>query len=384
MRIVVGIFIILILGLILYAARVVFVPLIIGAIIAYLLYPVAHSMSTDLRLPHGIATLILYVLLLALLIPVFIALAPVLTQQVNELANELIQVIRQVESMSTTRLVIVPDLIEISTREILVEVTAYLRTLITSMASSAPKLVVGAGKTVLMIIFTFFIAYYLTADGRKFVSWFFYLTPPPYRADAALLLDEINAIWADFFRGQVVLAFVVAAILTAMSWALGLPQPLLLGILGGVLEFLVSIGHTIWIALAIALALFQGSSTLPVSPPVFALIVALAHLIFTKFDLNFLIPKIVGARMHLHPLVVIIGIIIGATLGGVLGIALAAPIIATLRVLGRYIHGKMFDLNGAAAAAATADAIREPLDEPETPRYERPLASGEADGQQAP
>ena len=158
------------------------------------------------------------------------------------------------------------------------------------------------------------------------------------------MLSKINGIWGDFFRGQVILAVTVTGIITALSYAIGLPQPLLMGILAGLLEFTVSVGHTIWLIIALALALIEGSTYLPVSNAVFALIVVGSNLVFTKFDLNFLIPKIVGSRVHLHPVVVLIGIIIGATVAGVLGIALAAPSIATLRVVGRYIHAKMFDL----------------------------------------
>jgi hypothetical protein len=43
-------------------------------------------------------------------------------------------------------------------------------------------------------------------------------------------------------------------------------------------------------------------------------------------------------------MVVIIGVIVGASVGGVLGVALAAPTIASLRVVGRYIYARMFDL----------------------------------------
>jgi hypothetical protein len=43
-------------------------------------------------------------------------------------------------------------------------------------------------------------------------------------------------------------------------------------------------------------------------------------------------------------MVVIIGVIIGIQVGGVLGVALAAPTIASLRVLGRYIYAKLFGL----------------------------------------
>jgi predicted PurR-regulated permease PerM len=141
------------------------------------------------------------------------------------------------------------------------------------------------------------------------------------------------------------LALIVGVIITIVSTILGLPQPLLMGMLAAVLEFLPSVGHTIWVAIALIVALLEGSTTLPVSNIVFAGLVAGVHLAFTQFDLNFLIPRIIGREVNLHPMVVIIGLIIGASVGGVLGLALAAPAIATLRVLGRYIYAMLFDLD---------------------------------------
>jgi hypothetical protein len=49
---------------------------------------------------------------------------------------------------------------------------------------------------------------------------------------------------------------------------------------------------------------------------------------------------------------VILGIVSGAVLAGVLGILLAAPTIASARVLGRYLYANLFDLDPFAAASA--------------------------------
>jgi predicted PurR-regulated permease PerM len=70
------------------------------------------------------------------------------------------------------------------------------------------------------------------------------------------------------------------------------------------------------------------------------------HLVYQQVDLNYLIPRIIGRSVRLHPLVVILGIVAGATLAGVLGIVLAAPTIASARVLGRYIRGYLVDEGG--------------------------------------
>ncbi len=166
---------------------------------------------------------------------------------------------------------------------------------------------------------------------------------PAYREDVAYLIDEINEIWAAFFRGQLTLAVVVAIIFTIVGLIIGLPAVLAMAVLAGLLEFLPSVGHAIWLILASLLMFFQGSTWLPVHNVVATLILIGLHLVFQQVDLNFLIPRIVGRRVHLNPMVVILGIVAGAALAGVLGILLAAPTIATARVLGGYIFANLFD-----------------------------------------
>jgi predicted PurR-regulated permease PerM len=58
----------------------------------------------------------------------------------------------------------------------------------------------------------------------------------------------------------------------------------------------------------------------------------------------FLVPRIVGDALDLHPLVVLIGVLMGTSLAGLLGAVLAAPVIATLLLFGNYIWRKMLDL----------------------------------------
>jgi predicted PurR-regulated permease PerM len=81
------------------------------------------------------------------------------------------------------------------------------------------------------------------------------------------------------------------------------------------------------------------------------LIVLGLHVVFQQVDLNYLIPRIIGRRVHLHPMVVILGIVAGALLAGVLGVLLAAPTIASARLLGRYLKAYLFDLPPAPTAA---------------------------------
>jgi predicted PurR-regulated permease PerM len=202
----------------------------------------------------------------------------------------------------------------------------------------------GAARTGLVTVITAVVGFYLTRDAPKIVAWLIGLAPPDYRADFRALLTEIYKVWSSFFRGQLILCLIVGVILGTVSAVLGLPQPILLGIWGGLLEFLPSIGNMIWGVTAILLAIFSGSTTLALPPVAFVLLVLGVYVVFTQLDINVLIPNIIGGSIRLHPIVVLLGVIVGIEIGGVLGVALAAPTIASFRVIARYIYAMLFDL----------------------------------------
>src|SRR5919201_1570425 len=92
-------------------------------------------------------------------------------------------------------------------------------------------------------------------------------------------------------------------------------------------------------------ALFQPDNWMGIKPLYFALVVAAVQILLSQIENNFLVPRIIGGSLNLHPVVVLVGAIIAANLAGIIGLLLSAPIIATLRLFGRYIYRKMFDLN---------------------------------------
>lgn len=335
----------------LYLFRIVFIPLVIGAVMAYVLSPVVRWVSADPKVPRGLATALIYIILLILVIPLPASLVPWIVKQVTFLQGEFVNFMAYLDVISADTVsvlgfnLVVGDLVD--------EVTSSITGLLTSAAPASLTFVFNAAEVLLLIIFTFLVGFYLTKDATTFKEWFKGLIPLSYREDAHQLVTEIDAIWSAFLRGQGILMVIVSVLLTAVSAVLGLPQPVLLGVLGGLMEFLPSVGHAIWLVTASVLALIEGSSTLPVSNFVLFIIVVTFHLAYTQFDLNFLIPRIIGRRVHLHPMIVIIGIIVGATaghfiggpVGSVLGVALAAPTIASARVLGRYIYARLFDMD---------------------------------------
>ncbi|MGE5221892.1 MAG: AI-2E family transporter [Omnitrophica WOR_2 bacterium] len=326
----------------LYRFRFFLASLALAVILAYILSPLVKLFQNRLRLSRVIATLLCYLLLLSIIAILPLGLFPLLASQFKELSEDAQGFFQAVVNLISNQFVIAGQVIDGTA--LIQQLKGSLQTLVEPFFGKTILIAMDVISSVVRLVFILVVAFYLIKDGPELRDWIERSVPPLYRPVYLLLREEIGEIWAAFFRGQIILATVVAVIFTAFGFVLGLPFSLAMGVLAGLLEFLPSLGHTIWLVTAALLAFFVGSTWLPVPNWVFALIIIGLELIYQQFDLNYLIPRIIGRRVHLPPLVVILGIVFGAVLAGVLGIALAAPTIASGRVIGRYIYTNLFDL----------------------------------------
>lgn len=338
-------------------------PIIIAIIIAYILNPVVNSFQRWLRIPRGIAILITYIIALVIVIGIPILLISILGENLETLRFNPQKVITAVQSALAQEYTLAGFTIHPSA--LAGQVLNALQGLLQPVVGQTVTIVRNIITSLIWIVLIFIVSIYLIKDSSKLEEWFTAHLPKNFSRDYVLLRNEINEIWGAFFRGQILLSAIVALIFIAFGFILGLPFALAMGILAGILEFLPSLGHTIWLVTAALLAYFLGSTWIPVPHWAFMLIVIGLDLIFEQFDMNFLIPRIVGRRVHLPTLVVILGIFAGAILAGVLGIPLAAPTIASMRVIGRYIFANLFDMEWKPVSAT------QPLPPPKTYWWQR-------------
>jgi len=167
---------------------------------------------------------------------------------------------------------------------------------------------------------------------------------PGYQADAERLAKETGLIWSAYLRGQVVLGLIIFVVVWLGLTILGVRNALALGLLSGLLEFVPTIGPIIGTGVAMIVAFFQPSNPWGIANWQFALLVLGLMIIIQQIENNILVPRIVGGALDLHPIIVIVGVFMGASLAGVLGAILAAPVLATLKLLITYSWRKLFDL----------------------------------------
>lgn len=317
-------------------------PLILASVLAYVLSPAVTWLQQRLRLPRGLAALLVYLIVLGALALLLALLVPPLVDQFVRLNLDLQAVGRRLEAFfdGLARVTGLP----LQGSQVVGQAGEALRAALEPFVGQTLAVAVDVVASVVWVVFIFVISFYLVKDHERLWAWLDSLLPPPYRADFRYLRRELNAIWRAFFRGQLVLALVVTAIFAVAGLVVGLPFAFAMAVFAGLMEFIPSLGHGIWLTVAVVLTLIQGSTWLPLPNWAVAGLVVGLHVVFQQVDINYLIPRIIGRRMHLHPLVVILGILAGAALAGVLGILLAAPTIASLRVLGRYLLTNLFAL----------------------------------------
>jgi predicted PurR-regulated permease PerM len=79
------------------------------------------------------------------------------------------------------------------------------------------------------------------------------------------------------------------------------------------------------------------------SPFWFAMLVLGIYGFIYQFENYYLVPRIIGHHLKLHPLAVLLGVLGGASVAGILGVLLAAPVLASIRLIWMYIYCKLTD-----------------------------------------
>jgi predicted PurR-regulated permease PerM len=234
--------------------------------------------------------------------------------------------------------------VSVEVQDVYEQVSSSIEGLLTSLTNQTINILSNIATALLWTFFVLVASFYLVKDADIILRWFDEAVPPDYRHDVRQIRLQIAASWNAFLRGQLILCVAMGVIVGATMALIGLPNAWLIGLLFGFLEFIPNFGPTIATIPTVFIAFFQGSTVLDISNGWFAVVVIVVSFVLQQLENSLLVPRIMGQSLNLHPLVVLIGAMVGAHLAGVLGILLAAPVIATLRVLAEYTYYRLLDM----------------------------------------
>jgi predicted PurR-regulated permease PerM len=112
----------------------------------------------------------------------------------------------------------------------------------------------------------------------------------------------------------------------AMSF-LGMPNPVLWGVMATVLNFVPYLGS------AVTLTVLTLVAILTYDAPARALLVPLVFLGLATVEGQFVTPIVVGKRMSLSPMVIVVALLVGDWMWGIVGLLIAVPVLAVFKIL---------------------------------------------------
>ncbi len=170
------------------------------------------------------------------------------------------------------------------------------------------------------------VAFYILAELPRIRRSVLNLLPLERRDRVLEGLRIVGQSVGAFFRGQLVIAFLVGVLSTVGLLILGVPYAVLIGTIAGVTNLVPFLGPIVGSVPGILLGWFAGG-------PALGLWVLLLFVGIQQFESHVMSPLILGATVRLRPVAVVIGMLAGAAAAGLLGMILAVPVLASIKSL---------------------------------------------------
>jgi predicted PurR-regulated permease PerM len=330
----------------LFKVRVIFPPLVLALLIIYLLNPIVNRLEAR-RVPRALGALLTYVVVLGSIVLLVLALAPVVSDQISNFSDDWPKfrekTVRSIQSTSesiedrfgtkinTSQIECLLGADDIETADAPThaecdEATKDFRERLGAQASRITEL----GGTILEVLIIFILApllaLYLIIDLPDLQKDVLSLVPEQNREEFAEVGSKIGRAVGGFFRGQLVVAFIVFILSSIAFKIVGLPFWLVIGAIAGLTNLIPLVGPFIGGGLGVIIGTLSEGFSL-------GLKAAVAALIVQQIDNHIISPNVMKRTVQLHPVTVMLGLLAGGTLAGFWGVLLAVPAIAVTKIV---------------------------------------------------
>jgi len=350
-KIVVGVAVLVFFAALVVAFRDFIGPLVLALMLAYLMHPLAALLERYTPLSWRVAVTVVYFALAALVLTALTVGGMAIVQQLEGLYVVvqdflLSDLPHWLTYLSTHTFTIGPwvlDLRQYDLNALNQQLLSALQPLLGEVGSLVSTIAASTLQLFGWMAFIWLISYFLLAESGKVSANVVTVRIPGYQEDLRRMGKALGRIWNAFLRGQLTVA--VIAMLWTWLWLsiLGVRMALVLALLAAVARFVPYAGPAVLYTITAMVIMFQPETAWGLEAWKLALIAVAGMFVGDSILDNFVMPRILGNALGVHPAAVLLTALIGAKLFGVLGLLFAAPILASLRLFGHYILRKMFD-----------------------------------------
>jgi predicted PurR-regulated permease PerM len=192
-------------------------------------------------------------------------------------------------------------------------------------ASALLGLAGGVFGSVLSLVTLVFLALFLLMERPMITDWLFgYTRPETDERWRPVVEESIRAISSSLI-GNIAISVVAATVAGLSAWALGLPFPIVLALIAGLLDLIPQVGATIAAVILVGVALTVGTTE--------AIIMLVIQLVYQQLENYVVYPIVYRRAVSLTGFTTIVSVLIFGALLGVVGAILAVPFAAVVKTV---------------------------------------------------
>ncbi len=273
--------------------------------------------------PRAIGALVALLAGLGAIAGLIALLVPRLTAQINQLINDAPGIVRGVEGRISQVTGQKPGHVAASLQH---DVTTWIHQpshFLGPLATIGLSAATVIGGLVIAII----TAYYIAANPAPLTNGLLSMFAARHRGDVVRVMGRLRAAWLAWLRGLVIAMLIIGLLLYgALTLFVGLHYALSFAVLSAMAEVVPYLGALVSGIPPVAYALTVSPGT--------AIAVLIIYIAVHQIEANFVSPIVMSRTVHLHPVVIALGVVAVGQVFGFLGLIIAVPILSTVMILG--------------------------------------------------
>ncbi len=314
-------------------------PLFIGLFLAWLLEPAINYFVKN-KVNRKLATVVVYLILIFLIILILALIVPEFISQLNELIKKIPDFLASINNF-------IDDLFQNFSSgdfdltgmkdNLIKSINDYVNNLTSNNLTGVVDKVGSSIKTLMDIFLGLLIAFYLSLDFRKVNKYLNIIVPKKYHEELNEIKHSLNEMLRSYVNGTL-LSCLFVMILSLIGFLIaGISSPLLFAIFCAITNIIPYFGPYIG-GIPVVIVGFAIN-------PVTGIICLITVVLVQFLEGNILHPLIVGKAVSLHPITMMLSLLVFQYFFGILGMILAAPIVATLKILYNFLENKYHFMN---------------------------------------
>jgi predicted PurR-regulated permease PerM len=305
----------------LYLIRDIIALFFVSLILASIINPLASWFQSK-KMSRGLAVLLLYTGIIALIAAVLTMLVPAVVLESRDLVSNSGSLwTRALSTLGPLRDFAAAHGLGDDLQEAAASASESFGSAAVGVFATISGLLTGLASLVVVLV----VAFYLVVSEDALKRLFHNLAPETYQPYLVDLFQRIEKSIGGWVRGQMILSAAIGIAFYVALKILGVKYALVLALTAGIAESIPYVGPIFSAIPAILIALTDS--------PFKALLVAVMCIVIQQAENHVLVPKVMQKVTGLHPVVSIFAMLIGVKVAGLLGALLAIPVAMMLGIV---------------------------------------------------